>query len=53
MAISQVYDSLVVSIEKHGIKGLKGFFYAIYKKDDVSSVMLEINPEVLLPPEKW
>jgi len=49
----QVYDTLVVSIEKHGIKGLKGFFYAIYKKDDASSVTLEINPEVVLPPEKW
>jgi len=49
----QVYDTLVVSIEKQGIKGLKGFFYAIYKKDDASSVTLEINPEVALPPEKW
>merc|ERR1739838_1077754 len=49
----QVYDTLVLSIEKHGIKGLKGFFYGIYKKDYASSVTLEINPEVVLLPEKW
>jgi len=49
----QVYDNLVVSIDKRGVKGLKGFFYAIYKKEDASSVTLEINPEVVLPPEKW
>ena len=45
------------SVKKYGIKGLKGFFYAIYKKDDLTqgrrSVTLEINPEVVLPPEKW
>ena len=44
---------LVGSIDKCGVKGLKGFFYAIYKKEDASSVTLEINPEVVLPPEKW
>ena len=32
----QVYDALVGSVEKYGIRGLKGFFYAIYKKDDVT-----------------
>ena len=52
-----MYDALVGSVEKYGIKGLKGFFYAIYKKDDLTlegrSVTLEINPEVVLPPEKW
>ena len=45
------------SVEKYGIRGLKGFFYAIYKKGDLTlegkSVALEINPEVVLPPEKW
>merc|ERR1719391_1556558 len=54
----EVYDALVSSVEKYGIKGLKGFFYAIYKKEDDltqgrRSVTLEINPEVVLPPEKW
>ena len=50
---SQVYNTLMVSIDKYGVKGLKGFFYAIFKKNDASSVTLEINPEVVLPPEKW
>ena len=55
---NQVYDALVGSVEKYGIKGLKGFFYAICKKEDNltqgrRSVTLEINPEVVLPPEKW
>ena len=48
-----MYNTLVVSIDKYGVKGLKGFFYAIFKKNDASSVTLEINPEVVLPPEKW
>jgi len=54
----QVYDTLVASIDNHGVKGLKGFFYAINKKENASSPMsmvrtVEINPEVILPPEKW
>ena len=53
MSPFQVYDLLYETIQKDGIRDVHGFFYAIYKKDDASSMTLEINPEVVLPLEKW
>merc|ERR1719470_554377 len=61
----EVYDQLVKGIREEGFKGQKGFFYAIYtgkgiairesegKKNLTPVVKIKINPEKILPVEKW
>ena len=41
----ELYDSLVDTINREGLKGLKGFFYALHKSSDIDNIFLEINPK--------
>ena len=61
----EVYDKLVRSIREEGFSGQKGFYYAIFtgkgiavnesegKKNLKPVVKIKINPEKILPVEKW
>ena len=49
----ELYDLLVKKIKEEGVDDYKGFFYAIYTKNNSMENILEINPFNILPVEKW
>jgi len=60
----ELYDMLVRNIRMEGFNGQKGFYYAIYSGpskdstgkssgDKEATVEIKINPEIMLPVEKW
>ena len=44
-----VHTALMLEVERNGVNGLKGYFYAFID----SNSKLKINPSRILPPETW
>ena len=44
-----VHTALMLEVERNGVNGLKGYFYAFIDSNN----KLKINPSRILPPETW